>query len=251
MTVDHSAVGIASLYQDLGRALSTHGSRLDAVAAISRLAVSRVPGTEWASISEGRNGSFATSAATHQEAREVDRIQYELGTGPCVDAILQDTVFRTDDLRTDDRWPDFARRVVETSPARSMLSFRLFLEDDDRIAGLNLYSTATAAFDGHSELIGTLMATHGALAVQAAAAREHVAQLERALLTSRDIGTAMGVLMARYKITRSQAFDLLRVASQNTNRKLAEIAAEVADTGALELPTTARRPRRRATPGSL
>ena len=38
-----------------------------------------------------------------------------------------------------------------------------------------------------------------------------------------DIGVAMGVLMTQYKITRSQAFDLLRVASQNTNRKLVDI----------------------------
>ena len=41
---------------------------------------------------------------------------------------------------------------------------------------------------------------------------------------------------ARYNFTRSQAFDLLRVASQHTNRKLAEIATEVGDTGTLDLP---------------
>jgi hypothetical protein len=46
----------------------------------------------------------------------------------------------------------------------------------------------------------------------------------------------MGVLMNRHKISRSQAFDLLRVASQNTNRKLADIAVDVADTGVLDLP---------------
>jgi hypothetical protein len=45
----------------------------------------------------------------------------------------------------------------------------------------------------------------------------------------------MGVLMNRHKISRSQAFDLLRVASQNTNRKLADIAFDVADTGVPDL----------------
>jgi 2-keto-3-deoxy-L-rhamnonate aldolase RhmA len=41
------------------------------------------------------------------------------------------------------------------------------------------------------------------------------------------------VLMAQQKITREQAFDLLRIASQHGHRKLAEIAAQVAETGAL------------------
>ena len=50
---------------------------------------------------------------------------------------------------------------------------------------------------------------------------------------SRDIGCAMGVLMATHKVTREQAFDLLRMASQHAHRKLADIAAEVADTGTL------------------
>jgi ANTAR domain len=81
-----------------------------------------------------------------------------------------------------------------------------------------------------------------------ALARERAAQPERALTTSRDIGVAMGVLMNRHKISRSQAFDLLRVASQNTNRKLADIAFDVADTGVLYLPGPAGDLTRRTSP---
>ena len=43
----------------------------------------------------------------------------------------------------------------------------------------------------------------------------------------------MGVLMARYRLTREQALDLLRITSQRSNRKLRDIATEVADTGIL------------------
>ena len=118
-----------------------------------------------------------------------------------------------------------------------MLSFRLNLEDDDRIAGLNLYSTRTEAFDDNAETVGTLVATHGALAVVAAAAREEAGNLRMALYSNRDIGVAMGVLMATYRVTRDQAFDLLRIASQNTNRKLRDLAVEVAETGTLDLPS--------------
>ena len=238
MTLDQSPQGLATLYADIGRQLLAFDDPADAFAGITRTAVTVVPGTEWASITWGRDRKFITLAATDPRAEKVDSIQYELSSGPCVDAVVQETTYRSDDLRVDSRWPEFGRRATEATGMSSMLSFRLFLEDPDVIAGLNLYSTTTSAFDGTSEVIGTLLATHGALAVSAANARQHAAQLERALLSSRDIGVAMGVLMTTHKLTREQAFDLLRVASQTTNRKLADIALDVADTGVLTLPRT-------------
>jgi transcriptional regulator with GAF, ATPase, and Fis domain len=240
MNVDQSAVGLATLYCDLGRELTRPDSRTDALLAVIRVALARVPGTEWVSITEGRNKRFATAVTTDEAAREVDEIQYALGSGPCVDAVLNDATFRTGDLPNDGRWPEFGRRAFEAHQVTSMLSFRLYLEDDDRIAALNLYSTNTDAFDDTAQVIGTLIATHGALAVAAAAAREQATQLRRALVTNREIGTAMGVLMATNKLTRGQAFDLLRIASQNSNRKLVDVAAEVADTGVLDLPGALR-----------
>jgi hypothetical protein len=123
-----------------------------------------------------------------------------------------------------------------------MFSQRLYMENDHGlIAGLNAYSHQPGAFDEPSEAIGLLMATHGALALSHASAQQKARNLERALKTSREIGIAIGVLMAQHKVARGQAFDLLRIASQHTHRKLAEIAAQVAETGAL--PTI---PRQRA-----
>jgi AmiR/NasT family two-component response regulator len=46
--------------------------------------------------------------------------------------------------------------------------------------------------------------------------------------------------MARRLVTRDQAYDLLRRASQHSQRKLADIAAEVADIGILEFDPTWR-----------
>jgi AmiR/NasT family two-component response regulator len=48
----------------------------------------------------------------------------------------------------------------------------------------------------------------------------------------------MGVVMLRRGVTREEAFDLLRFASQTSNRKLHTIASEVADAGDLDLPPT-------------
>ena len=247
VTLDQSPLGLATLYADIGRELLAAGTRTDALRAVTGVAVTRIPGVEWASITEGIHGRFSTVAETDARARQADEIQYELGTGPCVDAILNNTTFRTGRLESDERWPEFSRRASEAFGVHSMLSFRLYLEDDSRIAGLNLYSTSPEAMDNTAETIGTLVATHGAAVIAAATAREQATQLKTALVNSREIGMSMGVLMATYKLTRKQAFDLLRVASQKTNRKLTDIATDVVDTGTLDLPSDRRN--RRSTGG--
>ena len=55
------------------------------------------------------------------------------------------------------------------------------------------------------------------------------AQLRRALETRDLIGQAKGVLMVTMSCTADQAFAMLVHKSQQTNRKLAEIASEIVD----------------------
>ena len=57
--------------------------------------------------------------------------------------------------------------------------------------------------------------------------------LTHALLHSRTIGAAIGVLMAMEKITEAEAFDRLREASMARNRKLYLLAQEVVEGGSL------------------
>jgi GAF domain-containing protein len=201
---------------------------------VVRTAVETVPGAEMAGVSVGRSGRFSTPAATDDLVRRVDAIQYELGSGPCVDAIVHDTTFTVSDLGNDERWPVFGRQAVEQTGIVSMLSFRLFTETEpELVAGLNVYSRQPAAFEDSSEAVGMLLATHAALAVANATARDKANNLLRALQNSRDIGVAMGVLMQKHKVSRDEAFNLLRLASQALHRKLADIAIEIADTGEL------------------
>lgn len=201
---------------------------------VARHAVTFIEGAESASITTLRAGRFSTPAATDDATREADYLQYRLGSGPCVDAVLDANVYHPGDLLHDDRWPEFGRLVFEEFGFRSMLSFRLMTDlDDDTIAGLNVYARSPHAFDEHDVITGLLLAAHAAGAVTATIDRERVLNLERALQTNRDIGTAVGIIMGLHKVTRERAFDLLRAASQNRNRKLRDIAAEVIDTGYL------------------
>jgi hypothetical protein len=61
--------------------------------------------------------------------------------------------------------------------------------------------------------------------------QDQVQHLQIALRTSRIIGQAIGIVMTRRFVTQDEAFNLLRRASQNTNRKLREIAQDIALTG--------------------
>ena len=200
---------------------------------LTRLACDEVPGADEAGITRSRHGGLQTLAPTGPLVEQVDRLQYQLGTGPCLAAALEGRLFNAGDLRADTRWPEFGRRAHETTGVTSMLSYRFFLEDADDAAGLNFYSTRSHAFDSASEAAALLFATHGALALARAEAKNQSEHLAVALQNAREIGIAIGVLMYSMKLTRDQAFDVLRMLSQHTQRKLASIAAEVAHTGAL------------------
>ena len=228
---------VAEQFREIGDHLRkmTHRDPLEAVA---RMAVELIDRAEWASITRFADGEFETVALTDEKACEADAIQYAVGSGPCLDAIAGDAVYRPDDLRRCKQWPEFGRRVYAEVGVESMLSYRLLKEgEDDVIEGLNIYSRTRAAFDDDDVLVGLMIATHGALAAQSIVNARKVENLQKALISNREIGTAMGVLMSRHNVTREQAFDLLRIASQNSNRKLRDVAVDVAETGALPLPS--------------
>jgi signal transduction histidine kinase/DNA-binding response OmpR family regulator len=65
-------------------------------------------------------------------------------------------------------------------------------------------------------------------------AENRSANLERALTSNRQIGAAVGILMAMHKLTSDRAFALLREASNKTNRRLRDVADQVVLTGSLD-----------------
>ncbi len=61
-------------------------------------------------------------------------------------------------------------------------------------------------------------------------------QLERAVCSNREIGVAVGIVMANHKLGDEEAFKLLSQVSQHTNREIRLVALDVARAGMLELP---------------
>src|SRR3954452_7941308 len=101
----------------------------------------------------------------------------------------------------------------------------------------------------HEPVVGSLLVSEEAAAdelseARAAVARAtaHAEELQRALITSRQIGMATGILMERHRLTAEQAFDCLRDLSQRGNIKLRDIAEQMIYTGEAERRDSGARP---------
>jgi signal transduction histidine kinase/CheY-like chemotaxis protein len=85
-------------------------------------------------------------------------------------------------------------------------------------------------------IVGDLLAQAFALAVDRVVAAGDFAEreehLSRAIESHRLIGQAIGILIERHRVSPTQAFGMLKQASQDRNIKLREIAARVIETGA-------------------
>jgi AmiR/NasT family two-component response regulator len=82
-------------------------------------------------------------------------------------------------------------------------------------------------FDSESAGRAAVLAAFASVAINAVAKGEDAASLRRGLLSNREIGKAVGMLMLLHEMTEEQAFDLLRRHSQALNIKLADVAREV------------------------
>jgi hypothetical protein len=110
------------------------------------------------------------------------------------DALREHHTVHIYDMRTDTRWPAFAREAQQRG-ILSLLSFQLFVRSEN-VGALNLYGDEPGVFCVNSVIIGGLLAQHAAVAMIGAAAGT---QFEHALATRDIIGQAKGMLMQREK----------------------------------------------------
>ncbi len=222
--MEQTPVELAETFADVARALLGEDDVQATLTKITALAVETIDGCDHAGVSLIEGRKITTPAATDDVPVQVDAIQYETDQGPCLDAIREHESFRIDDLATEDRWPKFSRRAAEETGVASMLSFRLFAEGDT-MGALNLYSKQPSAFDDEALAIGSVFATHAAVALAGAQQDE---EMHKALQSRDVIGQAKGILMAQQGVSADEAFDILRRASQRMNIKLRELAERVA-----------------------
>jgi GAF domain-containing protein len=224
---------LSTHFADLARELATPDQGVTDPERLVKVAIAAIPHASHAGLTLLREGRRArTLAATDQVPMSVDDLQYSLAQGPCLDAATSTRLVLVPDLRLERRWPRFAARCVEETPVRSIVGVHLPVGSGDH-AALNLYATSPHVFDDEDMAVASMLAPFAGLAVEATIHADDVAHLQTALTSSRQIGTATGILMAHRKITADEAFQALRTASSHLNRKLRDIAAQVELTGEL------------------
>ncbi len=238
---------IGAALASAARTISSRTTLDETLATIVETARNSLPGFDEVGISTMDNkGAVHTRAGTSEFVWELDRIQYSLGEGPCVDSLRDTSVVTAPHIRDDQRWPQFVPLAVELG-LKSQLAVRLYLDDEGTLGGLNIYSTTSEDIDPDAECIAELFATHAAIAL--GNARE-VDSLQEALRTRKMIGQALGMLMTEYTLDEDAAFGLLVRTSSVTNVKLRDIAADmVKDANARAVDkSSAKRASRSSTP---
>jgi GAF domain-containing protein len=170
-----------------------------------------------------------TVTASDDLAGQVDEVQYTEHEGPCLQALRDGVVIYVEEMRDESRWPSYLQRSIAVG-VRSSLSLPLQV-GDEVIGALNLYSRQPAAFDERLRQNLAIFAAQAAAAltmVLRQARQDQISdQLEQALASRTTIDQAIGILMAQQRCTADEAFDLLRSHSQNNNRKIRDIAADL------------------------
>ena len=185
-------------------------------------AVVNVPGVDHAGLTmRDRDGNLFSYGSADPLVAELDALQAELAEGPCVDAALPGTTttVHVEDFVGETRWPRFSAAARDRG-VRGLLSFAMAPVEESPGA-LNLYARTPRAFGEPARLMAGAFATQAAIALYGA---RRIDGLTDAVETRDVIGQAKGILMERFTIDDRAAFDLLVSLSQDSNRKLVDVA---------------------------
>jgi GAF domain-containing protein len=226
-------VRVEDMLRQLSRVVLVDRTLEQVLTDVTRIAAQGIPGAEATSITLLRDEKAFTVAHHGEMALAADELQYAHGYGPCMDAGRGGVLLRVDDMRTEERWPDYVAHVVRSTPVRSSLSVPLPYQGTS-IGALNNYSTQPAAFASPDSLrAGLEVAEVVAVAVANADAHHQLSEQTRNMRVAMEsravIEQAKGVLMAQRHVDAEQAFEILREASQRYNRKLRDIALGIVE----------------------
>lgn len=163
-----------------------------------------------------------TPAATTPRVDEAHQLQAKFDEGPCLDAIKGRATYRTDDVRSDPRWPRWGPAAAEIG-IRSAVGVRLATRDRG-YGSLNIYADRASAFTAADAEVAEMLAAH---ATAAFAAAERAEGLATALESRTTIGQAQGILMQKFDIDSEAAFQFLRRISQHENQRLLSVAEAI------------------------
>ena len=174
-----------------------------------------------------------TAASTGPLASRGDQAQYEVGEGPCLQALHSGAQVVADDVSSSaavERWPRYAPRAAAAGICSSV---SVPLEAGGALAALNVYSTRRSAFDPVAIEVAAEIARYAGVVIGAAEqvqrAQTLAQQLQQALESRAVIEQAKGILMAQHHCDADEAFERLVRLSQEMHVKLREVAVALVE----------------------
>lgn len=219
---------LAAAYSELQNLLIESSDVTEFLQKLALLSVKLAPGSS-CGLTMRRDQKLAIVAHSDDLAESLDEIQHGRGQGPCLQALHTGMRVDVPDLATEQRWPEYRSHALAYGIASSV-SLPLCV-DGETVGALNLFSRRPHAFstakiamlDDYAQQASTALA----LVQRQARQRQVQAELAESLATRAVIDQALGIVMAERKITSTAAFVILREASQNSNRKLSDIATDI------------------------
>jgi GAF domain-containing protein len=202
---------------------STQPTPPDVAAVLDAVAISAqqsIPSAVAVSLTLVTEGAAATAASSSDWAAALDRTQYEVGSGPSVDAAVGGEICVMFDAGTETRWPAYAAAALQRG-ARSSISVPIPVDDDGVVGSLTAFGTGTAGFTPTDRNALTRLAGTAAAALMTADIASYVGR-SRAL-----VDQAKGIVMTSERCSPADALDRLRRRAGESGRSLHEVAGDV------------------------
>ncbi|RDV08081.1 ANTAR domain-containing protein [Arthrobacter sp. RT-1] len=181
-----------------------------------------------ASIIHSRGRSKSTGA-TDMVVLGADKLQYELGEGPCLSAWAEQRPIIIQDTREEIRWPSWTAAVSDL-PLRSVLSAPL-TSRGRQIGALKVYSPLPLSFDDNSVFLIERLASPAAVLLRHIRDREAAQRTSEELaeaLANRDmISKVQGILIERMNLNSQEALEVLLARSRGESTPLHEVARDI------------------------
>lgn len=223
--------GLQASLLDLSRLATNRMGLEDLLTRVAGYAVRAIPGADGAGLTLLEDDRQDTIVATADFVREVDKVQYGLGHGPCITAAREGQTVLSGSLGGDPRWPRFGGSVARLG-VHSVVSLPL-ITPDGVVGAMNVYAHAKNAFDDRAAELGEIYATPAAVAVQnaqvLAQTQRLAARLQTALETRGVIDRAVGIILSRSGGTETEALNRLRALSQHEHHKMVDVARRIVE----------------------
>lgn len=180
------------------------------------------------------SGRLEFTTAVPEHLAELELVQIEHQSGPCVAAYSSGAVAVFPDLRTErERWPEYCA-VAERLGVISVAGIPMRLAGTT-IGALDLYGAGTRSWpeeDVAAALVMADMATNYLLSSSKLRQQEQLnEQLQRALDSKAIIEQAKGIVSSENDITVDQAFARIRTHARNHNVAIASVAEAIVRLG--------------------